>query len=501
MRVWVPACATGEEAYSIAMLLLEHARKLDAPPALQVFATDLDEEAIQTGARRRSIPQAIAADVSEERLRRFFVKEHRGYRVRARAARDGAVRRARPAEGLAVLAPGPGLLPQPADLPEPRRAGAGRSRSFHFALQPDGRLFLGSSESVDDGQPAVSRARQEAPHLRAAARARAAAAGAGGAERRCCGRSQAQEQARAAPVVHGKRFVQDAARVLRRSARRQPGPRRRWRELHFKLLERSRRRRCSSTPSTRSCTCREHAGTLPAVRRRRADDATCCASCTRRCASSCARRCSARARAASAAESRPTCRSRSTARPALSTSASSPAERHRAGHSCSWSSTRRATRPRRRRTPPAVPAAAEPSRVRHLERELEQLEGAPARHRRAVRSLHRGAEGQQRRAAGDERGAALGDRGAGDQPRGAAVDQRGADHRQPGAEEQGRRARPRQQRPAEPDGRDRHRHGLPRPRAAHHALHAERGAPVQPDSRRHRPAAGRPAAPAGLSRS
>ena len=52
MRVWVPACATGEEAYSIAMLLREYARKLVAPPKIQVFATDLDEEAIRIGARR-----------------------------------------------------------------------------------------------------------------------------------------------------------------------------------------------------------------------------------------------------------------------------------------------------------------------------------------------------------------------------------------------------------------------------------------------------------------
>ena len=75
VRVWVPACATGEEAYSLAMLLLEHARQLDVPPAIQIFACDLDEDAIQTG-RAGVYPETIAADVSEERLRRFFVKEH-----------------------------------------------------------------------------------------------------------------------------------------------------------------------------------------------------------------------------------------------------------------------------------------------------------------------------------------------------------------------------------------------------------------------------------------
>ena len=61
VRVWVPACATGEEAYSIAMLLSEHARKLDAPPQIQVFATDLDEDVIKTArdgslSRTRSPP-------------------------------------------------------------------------------------------------------------------------------------------------------------------------------------------------------------------------------------------------------------------------------------------------------------------------------------------------------------------------------------------------------------------------------------------------------------
>ena len=81
LRVWVPACATGEEAYSIAMLLLEHAAKIDAAPDLQVFACDLDEMAVRT-ARIGLYPEAIAADVSEERLRRFFVKHHHGYQVR-----------------------------------------------------------------------------------------------------------------------------------------------------------------------------------------------------------------------------------------------------------------------------------------------------------------------------------------------------------------------------------------------------------------------------------
>ena len=90
----------------------------------------------------------IAADVSEERLRRFFIKEQR-LSGAPRDARDGAVRGARSAEGFAVLAARPGLVPQPADLPEPRRA-ARAFDIFHFALRPGGRCSSASSESVDD---------------------------------------------------------------------------------------------------------------------------------------------------------------------------------------------------------------------------------------------------------------------------------------------------------------------------------------------------------------
>lgn len=149
VRVWVPACATGEEAYSIAMLLLEHARRTDGGPSIQVFGCDLDEEAVQV-ARVGVYPETIAADVSEERLRRFFVKDHRGYRVR-RELRE------------IILFAGHDLVKDPPfsrmDLiscrnlliylnrPAQRRA----IDIFNFALRPHGLLFLGSSESVEDG--------------------------------------------------------------------------------------------------------------------------------------------------------------------------------------------------------------------------------------------------------------------------------------------------------------------------------------------------------------
>ncbi len=148
VRVWVPGCATGEEAYSIAMLLSEHARKIDAPPQIQVFATDLDESVIRS-ARDGSYPDTIAADVSEERLRRWFLKEARGYRVR-REIRE-----------LVLFALHDVLKDSPfsrLDLVSCRNlliylTNEAQSRAFdifHFALRPGGRLFLGTSESIEN---------------------------------------------------------------------------------------------------------------------------------------------------------------------------------------------------------------------------------------------------------------------------------------------------------------------------------------------------------------
>src|SRR3954467_3603805 len=71
VRVWVAGCATGEEAYSIAMLLCEHASRVEKPPRIQVFATDVDEQAIAE-AREGLYPSMIEADVSQERLSEFF---------------------------------------------------------------------------------------------------------------------------------------------------------------------------------------------------------------------------------------------------------------------------------------------------------------------------------------------------------------------------------------------------------------------------------------------
>jgi two-component system, chemotaxis family, CheB/CheR fusion protein len=147
VRVWVPACATGEEAYSIAMLLQEQLRRVDSPPALQIFATDLDEDAIRV-AREGVYPAAIAADVSEERLRRFFAREPRGFRVRAElrepvvfASHD--LLRDAPFSRLDLISC------RNLFIYLNRNAQKRALEIVHFALRPSGRLFLGVSETVD----------------------------------------------------------------------------------------------------------------------------------------------------------------------------------------------------------------------------------------------------------------------------------------------------------------------------------------------------------------
>lgn len=149
IRVWVPACATGEEAYSIAMLLDEHARTLAAPAAIRIFATDLDADSIRV-AREAVYPSTIAADVSEERLRRFFTREQRGYRVR-RELREKVlfavhdIVRASPFARLDLVSCRNLLIHL--DAAARRRV----LEAVHFALRPAGRLFLGASESLEDG--------------------------------------------------------------------------------------------------------------------------------------------------------------------------------------------------------------------------------------------------------------------------------------------------------------------------------------------------------------
>ncbi|MFN2329943.1 MAG: CheR family methyltransferase [Chromatocurvus sp.] len=147
IRVWSVGCATGEEAYSVAMLLLEHARGLPGAPDLQVFASDLHDHSLQR-AREGLYPETIFSDVSEERLKRFFVREDSSYRVR-KDVRE------------VVVFANHNLLKDPPfshmDLIVCRNVLIYLQREaqhnvldlFHYALNPDGFLLLGSSETVD----------------------------------------------------------------------------------------------------------------------------------------------------------------------------------------------------------------------------------------------------------------------------------------------------------------------------------------------------------------
>ena len=147
VRVWVPGCATGEEAYSIAIVLAEYAATLIEPPSIQLFATDLDERAIAT-AREGIYSEADIVDVSDERLLRFFHRGSEGYRIR-RDLRE------------MVLFAHHNVLKDPPfshlDLISCRNLLIYLNRAiqervietFHFALRPGGYLFLGSSEAPD----------------------------------------------------------------------------------------------------------------------------------------------------------------------------------------------------------------------------------------------------------------------------------------------------------------------------------------------------------------
>lgn len=146
VRIWVPGCATGEEAYSIAMLICEHIDTLPGDPSFQVFATDLDEEAIDY-ARAGLYPQVIAADVSPQRLQRFFSHEAGGYRVKESVRRN-------------ILFSRHNLIKDPPfshlDLISCRNLLIYLNSSvqeevfsvFHYALKTEGYLFLGGSESL-----------------------------------------------------------------------------------------------------------------------------------------------------------------------------------------------------------------------------------------------------------------------------------------------------------------------------------------------------------------
>jgi two-component system CheB/CheR fusion protein len=147
VRVWVTACATGEEAYSLAMLLADHAGTMATPPPYQVFASDIDKAAI-TKARTGRYPASIVTDVPPMRLRQYFANEGDRYRIR-KGIRDRILF----AEHNVLRDPPFSRL----DLVSCRNLLIYLNREvqakvleiFHFALKPGGYLFLGGSESAE----------------------------------------------------------------------------------------------------------------------------------------------------------------------------------------------------------------------------------------------------------------------------------------------------------------------------------------------------------------
>lgn len=147
LRVWTAACSTGEEAYSIAILLAEHAALTATPPTFKVFGSDVDDNAIKK-ARVGIYPSAIVADISSARLNQYFIKDNNNYRI-CPEIRDKIVFASHnllqepPLSLLDLITCRNFLIYLNRDMQ------ARLLKIFHFALKPNGFLFLGDAESAD----------------------------------------------------------------------------------------------------------------------------------------------------------------------------------------------------------------------------------------------------------------------------------------------------------------------------------------------------------------
>lgn len=153
-RIWVAGCSTGEEAYSIAIILKELLEQSQQEFKIQIYATDLDEDAIAT-ARMGIYSLNITQDVSSERLRRFFSKEDGGYRIK-KEIREMVVFATQnllkdpPFTRLDLLSCRNLLIYLGAELQNQLIP------VFHYALNPEGVLFLSPSEGIGNHQELFS---------------------------------------------------------------------------------------------------------------------------------------------------------------------------------------------------------------------------------------------------------------------------------------------------------------------------------------------------------
>ena len=146
LRVWVPGCSTGEEAYSMAIALHEFITEQNLASKIQIFATDIDSDSVET-ARRGIYPDSISADISQERLKRYFTREDGAYRIsnKIREIIVFAVQNVTKDPPFSkvdliscrnlLIYLGPELQKKLIPL-------------FHYALKPEGILFLGTSETI-----------------------------------------------------------------------------------------------------------------------------------------------------------------------------------------------------------------------------------------------------------------------------------------------------------------------------------------------------------------
>lgn len=149
LRIWVPGCSTGQEAYSLAMSLYEFCDDKPFRPAIQIFATDLSDQTALDKARADTYPESIESEVSPERLRRFFKSEDHVYRI------DKSIREVCVFARQNVTADPPfshldliGCRNVLIYLASPLQKRV--LPTFHYALNVPGYLVLGTAESVGE---------------------------------------------------------------------------------------------------------------------------------------------------------------------------------------------------------------------------------------------------------------------------------------------------------------------------------------------------------------
>jgi two-component system CheB/CheR fusion protein len=148
LRAWIPGCSTGEEAYSLAIVFKEALEKtnLHGGFSLQIFATDLDNEAVEI-ARKGLFPANIAADVSPDRLKRFFIKTEDGFRVNTEIREmvvfaQHNIIMAPPFTKIDILSCRNLLIYLDTEL-QKKLLGL-----FYYSINPEGIIVLGSAETL-----------------------------------------------------------------------------------------------------------------------------------------------------------------------------------------------------------------------------------------------------------------------------------------------------------------------------------------------------------------